>query len=233
MRLENWFEPSIAHPSTRKSEAVFRLEDGLSCAVATVDAPRGEAKNAVLGDAKGEPLVAGSSVSHPTALRPLVAVVVAFLCVFACASFPVAASAAPARVIRVPVDSRLFLPCANGGAGEVVHFTGMILGVTSGTFDGAGGFHSVSVEVEQGVRGVGETTGRRYVEHFVNLSSNTTGSGGFPLVSTQQLIYRVNSAGPGFDSTIRIRNHTTINANGETTVSFNESTMECLAESPS
>ena len=82
--------------------------------------------------------MARSSVSHPTALRPLVAAVVAFLCVFACASFPVAASAAPARVLHVPVDSELFLPCANDGAGEVVHFTGMILGVFKGTFDGAG-----------------------------------------------------------------------------------------------
>jgi hypothetical protein len=53
---------------------------------------------------------------------------------------------------------------------------------------------------------------------------------GFPLVSAQQLIYRVNSAGPGFDSTIRIRNHTTINANGDTTVTFDDVTMECLAQ---
>jgi hypothetical protein len=233
MRLENWFEPSIAHPSTRKSEAVLRLEDGLaSVPTRPLTLPVTRRRMPFWGDAKGEPLVARSSVSHPTALRPLVAAVVAFLCVFACASFPVAASAAPARVLHVPVDSRLFLPCANDGAGEVVHFTGMILGVSSGTFDGAGGLHSISVEVEQGVQGVGETTGRRYVEHFVNLSFNTTGSGGFPLVSTQQEIYRVNSAGPGFDSTIRIRNHTTINANGETTVSFDDATMECLAESP-
>jgi hypothetical protein len=40
----------------------------------------------------------------------------------------------------------------------------------------------------------------------------------------------VNSAGPGFDSTIRIRNHTTINANGDTTVTFDDVTMECLAQ---
>ena len=142
-----------------------------------------------------------------------------------------AASAAP-RVVRVPVDARLFLPCANGGVGEVVHFTGMILGVSSGTTDGSGGHHAISIEVEQGVRGVGESTGRQYVEHFVNLFFSTTGSGGFPLVSTQQLIYRVNSAGPGFDSTIRIRNHTTINANGDTTVTFDEATMDCLAQTP-
>ena len=117
------------------------------------------------------------------------AVVVGLLCALTLVSFP--APAIAAQVVRVPVDSRLFLPCANGGAGEVVHFTGTILGVSRGTTDGAGGVHVVSVEVEQGVRGVGETTGRRYVEHFVNLSFNTTGSGGFPLVSTKQLIYRV------------------------------------------
>jgi hypothetical protein len=141
-------------------------------------------------------------------------------------------ASAAARVIRVPVDSRLLLPCANGGAGEVVHFTGMILGVSSGGQDGAGGFHARSIEVEQGVQGVGETTGRRYEEHFVNLFFFSSGPSGFPLVSTQQLIYRVDSAGSGVDSAIRIRNHTTINANGEVTVSFDDATMECLAEEP-
>ena len=164
------------------------------------------------------------------ARRRALAVVLGLLCALTWMSSPAAATAA--HVVRVPVDSRLFLPCANGGVGEVVHFTGTILGVSHGTHDGAGGVHAVSVEVEQGVRGVGETTGRRYVEHFVNLFFNTTGSGGFPLVSTQQLIYRVDSAGPGFDSLIRIRTHTTINANGETTVAFDDSTMECLAETP-
>jgi hypothetical protein len=141
-------------------------------------------------------------------------------------------ASAATNVVRVPVDSRLFLPCANGGAGEVVHFTGMIIGVSSGTADGAGGFHARSIEVEQGVQGVGETTGRRYVEHFVNLFFSTTGPDGFPLVSTQQLIYRVDSAGPGVDSLIRIRNHTTINANGDVSVTFDDATMECLAEEP-
>jgi hypothetical protein len=141
------------------------------------------------------------------------------------------AAGAGATVIRVPVDSRLFLPCANGGTGEVVHFTGMILGVSTGGANGAGGFHAVSVEVEQGVKGVGETTGRRYVEQFVNLFSSSSGAGG-SFESTQQEIYRVNSSGPGFDSVIRIRNHTTINPDGTTTVTFDNETMECLATSP-
>jgi hypothetical protein len=162
--------------------------------------------------------------------RPRVAAMV--LALISAVSWVAAPASADTTVVRVPVDSRLFLPCANGGAGEVVHFTGWIVGVSSGTADGAGGFHARSIEVEQGVSGVGETTGGRYVEHFVNLSFSSTGSDGFPLTSTQQLIYRVDSAGPGSDSLIRIRNHTTINANGETTVTFDEATMECLAESP-
>jgi hypothetical protein len=159
-----------------------------------------------------------------------VSAAVGLLCAVMVLGLPGVAKAA--TVVRVPVDSRLFLPCANGGAGEVVHFTGTIVGVSSGTTDGAGGVHTVSVEVEQGVSGIGETTGRRYIEHFVNLFFSTTGSGGYPLTSTQQLIYRVDSAGAGFDSQIRIRNHTTINALGQTTVTFDASTMECLAETP-
>ena len=170
-----------------------------------------------------------SGVVNPVRRR-MQASAIGIVCAVMVLSFVSAAKAS--TVVRVPVDSRLFLPCANGGAGEVVHFTGTILGVSSGTANGAGGFHTVSVEVEQGVSGIGETTGRRYVEHFVNLFFYTTGSGGFPLTSTQQLIYRVDSAGPGFDSQIRIRNHTTINARGETTVTFDDSTMECLAETP-
>jgi len=42
----------------------------------------------------------------------------------------------------------------------------------------------------------------------------------------------VDSAGAGVDSLIRIRNHTTVNANGETTVTFDDTTMQCLAEAP-
>ena len=169
----------------------------------------------------------GLLLLHP---RTLIAAAIAMLWALTCVLVPPASAAA--RVIRVSVDSTLFLPCANRGAGEVVHFTGTILGVSSGTTDGSAGHHAISIEVEQGVSGIGETTGRRYVEHFVNLFFNTTGSGGFPLISTQQLIYRVNSAGPGFDSTIRIRNHTTIDANGDVTVTFDKATMECLAQNP-
>ena len=171
-----------------------------------------------------------SLVSPRSAAARAVGIVLALL-LCAVVTQPATAAAAT-RVIRVPVDSRLYLPCANGGAGEVVHFTGMILGVSSGGPNAAGGFHAVSVEVEQGVHGVGETSGDRYVEHFVNLFMSTSGPGGYPLTSTQQLIYRIDSSGAGVDSAIRLRSHTTIDANGVTTVSTGAESMDCLAQEP-
>lgn len=128
-------------------------------------------------------------------------------------------SAAVTTRVRVPVDSRLFIPCANGGAGEVIHLTGTILGVS--TTNG-------SVEVEQGVSGVGETTGLRYREQFVNLFRfNETGA----LTSTQQEIYAVSTSGQRL-TTIRIRNHTTITPDGRIVVATDDVTQECLATSP-
>src|SRR5215217_8058597 len=99
----NPVSPTRAPASQRP---VLRLEDGLACVpTRPLTLPVTRRRVPFWGDEKGEPLVARSSVSHPTALRPLVAAAVAFVCVFACASFPVAASAAPARVLHVPVDS--------------------------------------------------------------------------------------------------------------------------------
>jgi hypothetical protein len=43
------------------------------------------------------------------------------------------------------------------------------------------------------------------------------------------VIYRIDGPGPGNESLIRIRNHTTLNADGTVTVAFDEFSAECLA----
>jgi hypothetical protein len=134
--------------------------------------------------------------------------------------------------LRVPTDYRLFIPCANGGAGEVVHLTGTIMFVERVTRDDAGGFHETLIEVEGGTQGVGETTGDHYVSTFVNLLNFSQGSGELPITSTAQEIYRVNGPGPGNESLIRIRNHSTVNANGDVTVVIDEFSSECEAQEP-
>jgi hypothetical protein len=132
----------------------------------------------------------------------------------------------------VPLDLSLFLPCANHGTGEVVDLSGTFMMVEHVTFDEATGFHLTLVEVQQGVRGVGETTGDRYVSSFVNLFNFNQGSGELPITSTQEVVYRINGPGQGNESLIRIRNHSTLNANGVVTVAFDDFSAECLATEP-
>jgi hypothetical protein len=136
------------------------------------------------------------------------------------------------RIERVPLDFRLFLPCANDGAGEVVHLSGTFMMIYHVTFDQATGFHLTLLEVQQGVQGVGETTGDRYVSSFVNFFNYNEGSGSLPIISTQEVVYRVDGQGPGNESLIRIRNHSTLNANGTMTVAFDDFSAECLATEP-
>lgn len=162
----------------------------------------------------------------------LLIVVAALLVPALVASAPAGAAETTTRIERVPLDLRLFLPCANGGTGEVVHLSGTFMMLYHVTDDGAGGFHLKLLEVQQGVRGVGETTGDHYVSSFVNLFNYNEGSGSLPITSTQQVVYRVDGPGQGNESLIRIRNHSTLNANGTMTVTFDEFSSECLAETP-
>ena len=106
-----------------------------------------------------------------------------------------AGSGASTEILRVPLDLRFFLPCANGGAGEVVHLTGTFMMLTHTADDGSGGTHLKLLEVQQGVTGVGETTGDHYVSSFVNLFTFNQGSGLLPITSTQEVVYRID--GPG------------------------------------
>jgi hypothetical protein len=148
------------------------------------------------------------------------------------AAAPAQAAEASTEILRVPLDLRFFLPCANGGAGEVVHLTGTFMMLTHTANDGSGGTHLKLLEVQQGVTGFGETTGDHYVSSFVNLFMLNQGSGQLPITATQQVVYRVDGPGRGNESLIRIRNHATLNANGTVTVAFDEFSAECLATEP-
>ena len=136
------------------------------------------------------------------------------------------------RIIRVPLDITFFLPCANGGAGEIIHLSGTIMSVYHVTIGEPGGTHVQSLEVTQRVSGVGETTGDRYVSTFVNLFNYNDQSGEPPITSTQEVVFRITGPGPGNDALLRIRNHSTINANGTITVAFDTFTAECLPTEP-
>jgi hypothetical protein len=145
---------------------------------------------------------------------------------------PAQAADSTTRILRVPLDLSVFLPCANNGTGEIVNLSGTFIDIYHVTFDEVGGFHLQLIETQSSVAGTGETTGDRYVSTRVNLFAYNQGAGSLPITATQQLVFRITGPGPGNDALIRITNHTTVNADGTVTVTFDTLTVECEPTSP-
>jgi hypothetical protein len=124
-------------------------------------------------------------------------------------------------VSRFPVNFSLFNPCTN----ESVQVSGTALTVVDPTPDNHGlTFHSVDVAL----KGVGETTGSRYVEHFaVTISlQGTEGEGdNGAFAETNAVHSRLVTPGPANDLAFAIVFHVTINANGETVGFHNRVTI--------
>lgn len=152
--------------------------------------------------------------------------------VLAAGPTPAYAAETTTRILRAPLDLSVVLPCANGGLGEVVDFDGTFSELYHVTVDETGGFHVHIVETQSDVHGVGATTGDRYVSTRVNLFVYNQGSGGLPITSTQQLVFRIVGPGAGNDASLRITNHTTLNADGTVTVAFDTYTAECEPTTP-
>jgi hypothetical protein len=138
---------------------------------------------------------------------------------------PANAADTTTRILRVPLDLSLFLPCA----GEVVNLSGTFIDLYHVTFDDNGGFHLQLLETQASVLGVGETTGDRYVSTRVNFFNFNDSAA---LTSTQQLVFRITGSGPGNDALIRITNHSTVNPDGTITVAFDTITVECEPTAP-
>jgi len=179
--------------------------------------------------AEWEVILGTLAVSWSVRRRLAAALLLASL--FALTAGPTRAHAAQpvTTILRVPLDISYFLPCANGGTGEIVNVSGTFMMLFHTTSDATGGTHIKTIEVQQRVAGVGETTGDRYVSTFVNLFNYNDSSA---LTSTQQVVFRITGPGPGNDALIRIVNHSTINPDGTITVAFDTITVECEATAP-
>src|ERR1044072_8982649 len=64
--------------------------------------------------------------------------------------------------VQTSIDIVAFVPCAAGGAGESVFFSGTLHGVSVTTIDDTGTFHTVLHFQPQGIQGEGLTTGANY-----------------------------------------------------------------------
>jgi hypothetical protein len=114
-------------------------------------------------------------------------------------------------VSRFPVSGSFVNPCTN----ENIVFSGTALTVIDPTPDNHGvEFHSIDIAL----KGVGETTGTRYVSTFaitISLQGTEAMSDGGAFAETNAIVSRLIAPGPENDLVFRIIFHFTINANGE------------------
>ena len=120
----------------------------------------------------------------------------------------------------------IFVPCAAGGAGEIIDVIGPLHTLVSFTING----NNVSGYVHfqpQGISGTGETTGAKYngtgVTQQSFKSSLQTGQANFTFVNNFRLI----GQGSGNNYLLHENTHVTINANGTLTVVHDNFSVNC------
>jgi hypothetical protein len=120
----------------------------------------------------------------------------------------------------------IFIPCAAGGAGEMVNLNGTLHSVVSATVNGnnvTGYFHFQP----QDVTGTGQTTGAKYQATGVTQQSFKTslqnGQGQLTFVNN----FRIIGQGPGNNFVIHETMHITFNADGTMTVNHDNFTSDC------
>lgn len=131
---------------------------------------------------------------------------------------------AGAASVEVPISITVFIPCANGGAGENVTLTGNLHVQTQFNFNNAGGGNFHMLFNPQGISGTGSVTGAKYQATGMTQSDGTFTSG-----VTSDFINRFDiiGQGPGNNYEVHETAHLTINANGTVTVNFDNFSVVC------
>lgn len=138
-------------------------------------------------------------------------------------------AAAATQTFRSTENFSIFVPCANGGAGENVDGVLKVLQVFGTTSDGAGGFHG-HLDFKLHGAGVGDVTGDTYQMHadvpFIFASHVNDNAGGSEVFTVNFSLDAIGSGNaPNFHATFQ--GHFTMNANGDVTVDRINITETC------
>jgi hypothetical protein len=124
----------------------------------------------------------------------------------------------------IPILLSVFIPCAAGGAGEVVDLSGNLHVLITETING----NNVSgVFQPQGIGGTGETTGLSYQATGLTRTSFATSLQNGQANSTFINRFDIIGQGTGNNFTVHETAHFTFNANGTVTVNFDNFIFEC------
>jgi hypothetical protein len=145
----------------------------------------------------------------------------------ALALFTVPANAAKQINDTSDINLTVFVPCAAGGAGEIVDLTGPLHTLITLTING----NNVSGTAHfqpQGLSVTGETTGDKY--QATGVTKDTSFKVSFQNGQAQQTFvnnFRIIGTGPGNNFLVHEVAHITINANGIVTVVHDDLSIAC------
>lgn len=168
-------------------------------------------------------------------------VVVALVGLGACSDSPVAPQALSPDVLGgptlaaiasttsevVPIDITAFVPCANGGAGELVQAVGRLHQVFTTVISANGTVTLRGHFQPQGLTGVGLTTGDKYQATGVTQTTDHFSTRLPVVVSTVINNFRFIGQGPDNNLLIHETLHVTINATGLVTTFVDKLSIEC------
>lgn len=120
-----------------------------------------------------------------------------------------------------PISIDVFIPCANGGAGEDVVISGQLHDLFSVTISDSGDFHLDASDNPQAVSGVGQITGAQYQGTGITRSDFTQSGAVFPITDNFVNNFRIIGQGPGNNFAVHDNLHVTVNADG-TLTSFHD-----------
>jgi hypothetical protein len=126
----------------------------------------------------------------------------------------------------IDISLVVFVPCANGGAGELVFLEGPLHVSISYTING----NNVSIKSHsqpQGISGVGQTTGDTYHATGVTHDNFKGSFNNGQLNETFVNNFRIIGQGPDNNFTVHENFHLTINANGDLTSFHDNFSADC------
>jgi len=152
---------------------------------------------------------------------------IAITCLVAVVAIVVVPSNAAVQVNdKTVISLTVFVPCAAGGAGEIVDLSGPLHTLISFTINGnnvSGKFHFQP----QGISGTGETTGDKYqgtgVTQQTFKTSLQNGQANLTFVNN----FRMIGQGPGNNFLVHENLHINVNANGTLTVFHDNFSIDC------
>ena len=125
-----------------------------------------------------------------------------------------------------PVNIPVLIPCAAGGAGEVVTLTGNLHVLMSVTVNA----NNVSFDSHfqaQGISGTGSVTGDKYQATGITRFNFNADIIGFPFNTTLVNNFRIIGQGTGNNFVVHQTFHITVNANGTVTAFVDNFSVDC------